>query len=165
MRPNRYPFGIDCLGGATFQSPPPKRGACDAGPLASEGWVEKLEVSIPSAEAGGVRPLQRQYSVAKEDPWHCFNPLRRSGGRATSARWSLSWKKPLLAVSIPSAEAGGVRRKANGVWVLARVSNSHVSIPSAEAGGVRLGGAIMPDRDSYYLVSIPSAEAGGVRRH
>ncbi len=63
-----------------FQSPPPKRGACDAF-VFTTGFNYDAVVSIPSAEAGGVRQA---------------NDLK---GRPTEIWY----------VSIPSAEAGGVR--------------------------------------------------------
>ncbi len=113
-----------------FQSPPPKRGACD-----------------PSC----VPATSRRCG---------FNPLRRSGGRATKAAWGL-YPKPWEGVSIPSAEAGGVRRFLP--WSGSRSSRSEVSIPSAEAGGVRPGAALNRAGVMARVVSIPSAEAGGVR--
>ncbi len=66
-------------------------------------------------------------------------------------------------VSIPSAEAGGVRlgRVAQEPLVELRAL---VSIPSAEAGGVRQDrGGLHPTPRLGARVSIPSAEAGGVR--
>ncbi len=120
-------------GGRTFQSPPPKRGACDsttysaeaeeagapvsipsaeAGGVRLDGWGLKPEigpwvVSIPSAEAGGVRPRPRPPRRPPR-PRRSFNPLRRSGGRATRVRRHHRRGRQRL-VSIPSAEAGGVR--------------------------------------------------------
>jgi hypothetical protein len=90
-----------------FQSPPPRRGACDS---------PKSKKCSPGGCPG-------------------FNPLRRGGGRATDANVSLYPTPSPHVVSIPSAEAGGVRRMAvrrcRAVWA------PQVSIPSAEAGGVR----------------------------
>ncbi len=94
-----------------FQSPPPKRGACDAlAEAAAELTRQAAEVSIPSAEAGGVRPPLPSTGGRGITPWR-FNPLRRSGGRATRRTMNDTDLYRAFLVSIPSAEAGGVRRR------------------------------------------------------
>ncbi len=120
----------------TFQSPPPKRGACDQAALLLGAARLMPGVSIPYAEAGGVRPTVR-----------------------------VAWNqiKGTAKVSIPSAEAGGVRHR--DVRRDAGPPAGRVSIPSAEAGGVRLAKAEEALAAwAKAQVSIPYAEAGGVRQ-
>ncbi len=92
------------------------------------------DVSIPAAEAGGVRRA-RSPPIPVIGTGSSFNPRRRGGGRATW-RWMRSMRVLVEGVSIPSAEAGGVRRP---ICCIAFRSSriAPVSIPSAEAGGVR----------------------------
>ncbi len=66
-----------------FQSPPPRRGACDRADNANRPRDHLCSVSIPSAEAGGVRRCrsERTRLLFRNSR---FNPLRRGGGRATA---------------------------------------------------------------------------------
>ncbi len=144
--------------GGPFQSPPPKRGACDT--EASTGGLSpsgKLLFQSPPPKRGACDCTA--YPLTKELLLSGFNPLRRSGGRATSPSSPSSPRPWPRLVSIPSAEAGGVRRGSGDDP--ARKQLRAVSIPSAEAGGVRQ--YVLPRAFLTAEVSIPSAEAGGVR--
>ncbi len=147
-----------------FQSPPPKRGACDTSPMM--GSIVRIlpAVSIPSAEAGGVRPVRLQRRGEKLVGCG-FNPLRRSGGRATSFLKSYVTKKVAAGFN-PLRRSGGRATAAAEVRRSKLADLCRVSIPSAEAGGVRRWVGHIDESDDYIegLVSIPSAEAGGVRR-
>ncbi len=151
----------------TFQSPPPRRGACD---LLSEEYYESIQtgrfnplrrgggratacmvldrgdgdreghqVSIPSAEAGGVRPISRDFGFRSERLVALFQSPPPRRGACDPRTWKCG--SPLngcVIVSIPSAEAGGVRLPEEGPRMEA-ARERQVSIPSAEAGGVRPG--------------------------
>ncbi len=146
---------------------------------------EPVRVSIPSAEAGGVRPRARRAhserggqprfnplrrsggratpSAAGSPLRGCsvrFNPLRRSGGRATRRLSRHSDRNPPLHVSIPSAEAGGVRRAHRRTLCRLRVGRA-VSIPSAEAGGVRLSAVGLAHGSPFWeLFQSPPPKRG-----
>ncbi len=148
---------------ALFQSPPPKRGACDSTSSRRESLRPKrvAAVSIPSAEAGGVRP-----AVASACGWmmmaRWFQSPPPKRGACDRLLEGLGDKRPVSRVSIPSAEAGGVRPQHRAA--AEHRGEAGVSIPSAEAGGVRPVADADGPRRAPGGVSIPSADAGGVRR-
>ncbi len=142
-----------------FQSPPPKRGACDLGRGSSKALGRPRDlVSIPSAEAGGVR-RKAEATVAKT--LQVSIPSAEAGGVRQVGMNPIVKYAPSV-VSIPSAEAGGVRRSTR--WTASSSSRKTPSFNPLRRSGGRATWCFHVLYGSLRVqVSIPSAEAGGVR--
>ncbi len=130
VRRERRDLVLKAAGLCEFQSPPPKRGACDWTALRG---TSRFLVSIPSAEAGGVRPVRpfwdwvtswarwfqspppKRGACDVEDSFcgvnmttnnTSFNPLRRSGGRATPVWVESAAGKKFVAFQSPPPKRG-----------------------------------------------------------
>ncbi len=170
-----------------FQSPPPRRGACDQPSPPSPSPSPPPRRFNPLRRGGGRATgsgggTWRRHRIVRR-----FNPLRRGGGRATGRTYVCCSGGMFIAFQSPPPRRGacdGARRQGGGTTRAARFNPLRrggrratgrrrgdarrrgrvVSIPSAEAGGVRPSWT-PPGRSSFgRVVSIPSAEAGGVRR-
>ncbi len=114
-----------------FQSPPPRRGACDPQPPLDARLLGRAQVSIPSAEAGGVRPTLVVATLAVADRHLFQSPPPRRGACDEELLQTPHWVA--LRVSIPSAEAGGVRH----LPVMSKEEGNQLSFNPLRRGGGR----------------------------
>ncbi len=179
----------DILAGAPpFQSPPPRRGACDSPRNPASGTPGPRTRGFNPLRRGGGRATSRRAARSPSRRAPSFNPLRRGGGRATLtdipelSEWADDRFNPLRRGGGRATLAAAERSRPGGPGILFQSppprrgacdgqKRRTRSLPDEETGfnPLRRGGGRAthpPDhggRGGGPRVSIPSAEAGGVR--